>query len=59
MLMDMIKITNKEIQYNIMIALMQISGSLADMVTQREECVYDECFPEDEVSINDVTRDIQ
>lgn len=45
--MNIDHITDKEIQFNIMLALMKISGSLSDLVTQGEECVYEE------VSVND------
>lgn len=37
---DMSKITDKEIQFNIMIALMQISGHLSDLVNQGETVDY-------------------
>jgi hypothetical protein len=44
--MDMIKISNKEIQYNIMLALMQCAGSLSELVEQKEVCKYDVCGEE-------------
>lgn len=47
-------LTIKEIQFNIMVALMNISGSLSDMVTQGEAVDYSM-----EVETNDVAGDIQ
>lgn len=39
--MDLEKITDKEIQFNIMISLMKIEGHLSDMVEQRTQFEYD------------------
>lgn len=39
--MDIGNITDKEIQFNIMMALMKIEGHLSDLVTSQEKCCYD------------------
>lgn len=50
--MDLSKITDKEIQFNIMMALMKIDASLAELVNRGEECVYDVAT---EVNVDDTS----
>ena len=53
--MDMKDITDKEIRFNCMLALMQISGHLSDLVEQGAITNYEPL----EVEVDDVTRGIQ
>lgn len=48
--MDMRDISDKEIQFNIMMALMKIEGHLSDLLLAKEECCYDLEVSEDATS---------
>lgn len=45
-------ITDKEIQFNIMMALMKIEGHLSDLVTHNEVCEYMEVNADDTSGVN-------
>jgi hypothetical protein len=45
-------ITDKEIQFNIMMALMKIEGHLSDLVNQGEVCEYQEVIVNDTSGIS-------